>query len=329
MRTPGGGSIPLKVLFKRLYEEYENDAVSDSAAALGYYFLFSLFPFLFFLATLTAYLPLGNSVDTLMARLRTMLPTQAMGLIDDHVHALVSRPRAGLLTFGLAITVYSASRGVDALRKAMNLAYDVKETRPFWRTELLAIGMTVGGAIAGVLAITALVAGGYAGFWLAGWMGITSEYVFVWTWLRWPVTAAVIMLAGAINYYVLPDVQQKIKFITPGSVAATLIWLLTTWGFGQYVSHFGSYNVTYGSIGGVIVLMTWFYMSGFIFLMGGEVNAILEQASPEGKRTGARSEGQRPAPPEERPSAMPAGAAGLASVAERSPGGVKQDGSHP
>jgi membrane protein len=160
-------------------------------------------------------------------------------------------------------------------------------------------------------------------------MGITSEYVFVWTWLRWPVTAAVIMLAGATNYYVLPDVQQRFKFITPGSVGATLIWLLTTWGFGQYVSHFGSYNVTYGSIGGVIVLMTWFYMSGFIFLMGGEINAILEQASPEGKRAGARSEGQRPPPPEERPSAMPAGAAGQASVAERSPGGLNEDSPHP
>ena len=112
--------------------------MSDSAAALSYYFVFSLFPFLFFLATLTAYLPLGNSVNTLMDRLRTVLPGQAMALIDEHVHALVSRPRAGLLTFGLLITLYAASRGVDALRKALNLAYDVKESRSFWRTELLA-----------------------------------------------------------------------------------------------------------------------------------------------------------------------------------------------
>ena len=300
MKTPGGGQIPLKAFFKRCYEEYENDAVSDSAAALSYYFVFSLFPFLFFLATLTAYLPLGNSVDTLMDRMRTIMPSQAMALIDQQVHTLVSRPRAGLLTFGLFITLYSASRGVDALRKALNLAYDVKESRPFWRTELLAVGMTVGGAILTVLAVAVLVAGGYAGFWLARFLGITSEYVFLWRWLRWPVTAAVIMLAAAINYYMLPDVRQRFTFITPGSVAATLIWLGTTWGFGQYVSHFGSYNVTYGSIGGVIVLMTWFYISGFIFLMGGEVNAILEQASPDGKQAGARAAGEVAPPQEER-----------------------------
>lgn len=326
MRTPGGGRIPAKQFLKRLYEEYENDAVADSAASLSYYFVFSLFPFLFFLATLMAYLPLNHSVDTILDRLRTILPSQAMGLIDEHIHALVSRPRAGLLTFGLLITLYSASRGFDGLRKALNLAYDVKESRSFWRTELLAIGMTVGGAVLGALAVTALVAGGYAGFWVARQLGIASVYVFVWTWLRWPVTAAVIMLAAAVNYYVLPDVKQKFKYITPGSVAATVIWLVTTWGFGQYVSNFGSYNVTYGSIGGVIILMTWFYISGFIFLLGGETNAILEHVSPFGKKPGARAEGEIAPPPEQRPSAMPAGAAGQASVAERSPGGSGGEG---
>jgi membrane protein len=321
VRTPGGGSLPVKEFLKRLYEEYQNDAVPDSAAALSYYFVFSLFPFLFFLATLTAYLPLGNTVDTLLDRMRTVVPSQAMGLIDEHIRALVNKPRPSLLTFGLLITVYSASRGVDALRKALNLAYDVKESRSFWQTELLAIGMTVGGSLLGVLVVAGLVAGGYAGFWLARDLGVGTEYVFVWTWLRWPVTAAVITLAGGVTYYLLPDVRQKFKYITPGSVAGTLIWLGTTWGFGQYVAHFGSYNVTYGSIGGVIVLMTWFYMSGFIFVMGGEVNAILEHASPTGKRQGARTEGEKAPPPEERPSAMPAGAASHATVAERSTGG--------
>ena len=276
MRTPGGGSIPFKIFLKRLYGAYEDDAVSDSAATLAYYFVYSLFPFLVFLATLTAYLPLGNSVDTLLDRMRTIVPSQAMGLIDEHVHGLIARPRPSLLTFGLLITVYAASRGIDALRKALNLAYDVKESRPFWRTELLAIGMTVGGALASMMAVALLVAGGYAGFWIARAIHVGPEYVFVWKWLRWPITAAVIMLAGAINFYVLPDVRQKFKYITAGSVIATLIWLATTWAFGQYVAHFGSYDVTYGSIGGVIILMTWFYLSGFIFLLGGEMNAILE-----------------------------------------------------
>ena len=105
----------------------------------------------------------------------------------------------------------------------------------------------------------------------------------------------------------------------------TLAWLAATWGFSVYAGNFGSYNVTYGSIGGVIVLLTWFYMSGFIFLMGGEMNAIIEHASPDGKEIGARAPGQPPPPPSERPSAVPAGAADSAAAAARSNGGVPSD----
>jgi membrane protein len=133
------------------------------------------------------------------------------------------------------------------------------------------------------------------------------------------------MLCAALAYYLLPDVKQKFKFITPGSVIGTLVWLLGTWGFAAYAGNFGSYNVTYGSIGGVIVLLTWFYISGFIFLMGGEMNAIIEHASPDGKNVGARAPGEAPPPPSERPSAMPAGAADSAAVAARSKGGVPAD----
>jgi membrane protein len=312
-----------KAFLKRVYEEYENDAVADSAAALSYYFVFALFPFLFFLTTLTAFVPyIRQSVDTILTRAHAILPEQAVALVEIHLRGLVETPRPRLLTLGLLATLYSASRGVDALRKTLNLAYDVKESRKWWRTELVAFGMTIGGALLTLVAIAALTAGGRAGFWLAEKVGIAHQYVFVWSWLRWPVTALVIMLCAALAYYVLPDVKQKFKFITPGSVVGTVVWLLGTWGFSVYASHFGSYNVTYGSIGAVIVLLTWFYISGFIFLMGGEINAIIEQASPEGKDSGARAPGEAPPPKSERPSAVPAGAADSAAAAARSKGGI-------
>jgi len=315
--------MSLKAFGKRLYEEYENDSVADCAASLSYYFLFSLFPFLFFLATLTAFIPyVHRSVDLVLARAHAILPGQAVGLIETHLRELVGTPRPRLLTLGLLTTIYSASRGVDALRKTMNLAYDVKESRKWWRTELVAFGMTLGGAVLTLVAIAAITAGGAAGFWLAGRIGIGAEYVMMWRWMRWPVTALVIMLCAALAYWLLPDVKQKFKFITPGSVIGTLMWLISTWGFAQYVAHFGSYNVTYGSIGGVIVLMTWFYISGFIFLIGGEINAIIEAASPEGKASGARAPGQAPPPRSERPSAVPTGAADSAAAAARSKGGI-------
>jgi membrane protein len=318
-----------KTFVRRLYEEYENDSVADIAASLGYYFFFSLFPFLFFLATMTAFVPyIRHSVDTIMARADAILPEQATALIETHLRGLVERPRPRLLTIGLLATLYTASRGVDALRKGLNLAYDVKESRQWWRTELVAFGVTAGGALLVLIAIGAVTAGGAGGFWLARHIGIAHQYVLVWSWLRWPVTALIMMLCAALAYYVLPDVKQSFKFITPGSVIGTLIWLVSTWGFSEYAAHFGSYNVTYGSIGGVIVLLTWFYLSGFIFLMGGEMNAIIESASLEGKDAGARAPGEAPPPKSERPSAMPVGAADSAAAAARSKGGIPTD-THP
>ena len=306
----------------RLYKRYEDHGVADSAATLGYYFVFSLFPFLVFLATLTVFIPhVQASVDMLLARARVFLPSEAMAVVEPHLRGLVANSKPQLLTLGLAAALYSASRGVNAVRAALNRAYDVKESRPLWKTELLAFGVTIGGGLLLLVGIAVLVSGGSAGQWAARHLSVADEYVTVLRWIRWPITTLVIMLGAAFTYYLMPDVRQKFKFITPGSVVGTLVGFLASWSFGVYVSHFGSYNVTYGSIGGVIVLLTWFYITGFILLMGGEINAIIEDASLDGKQSGARAPNQAPPPPDQRPSAMPPGATESASVAERSKGG--------
>jgi len=142
----GGGVLSFKELCKRLYREYENNAVADTAAQLSYYFLYSLFPFLFFLAALTAYLPVRAPMDQLLDRLRPIVPGQAMELIDTHLHSLISETRPRLLTVALVVSIWSASRAVDAVRRALNLAYDVKESRSFWKTDLASIGITLAGA---------------------------------------------------------------------------------------------------------------------------------------------------------------------------------------
>jgi len=324
------GRLSWKAFFKTVYREYNHDNVADTAAVLGYYFVYSLFPFLFFLATLTAYIPnVQASMGTLLARAHALLPAQAMEIIDKNLRALVNQPRPHLLTVGLAGTLYSASRGVDAVRKALNLAYDVTESRPFWKTELLAFGMTIASAALVLFGIAGLIAGGDVGLWLAGKLDIAPVYAIVWHWLRWPVTALLIMSCAAVGYYLLPDVEQEFRFITPGSIVGTLVWLVATWGFSVYAGHFGSYNVTFGSIGGVVLLMTWFYITGFIFVMGGEINAILEAASDEGKASGARAAGEAPPPAGQRPSAMPPGAAKRADVAAEAPGGAAPESRPP
>ncbi|HSY42113.1 MAG TPA: YihY/virulence factor BrkB family protein [Polyangia bacterium] len=261
----------------RIYGAYDHHRVADNAAAVSYYFVFSLFPFLFFLATLTAYIPyVRYSVGTVLARAHDIMPPQAMELIDKQVGSLVNQPRPRLLTLGLVVTLYSASRGVDAVRKALNLAFHVRESRPFWKTELIAFGVTIGGAVLVLFGIAALVAGGSGGLWLARHVGVTTFYIAVYGWLRWPITVAAIVSCAALAYTFLPNVVHPFKLVTPGALLGTTAWLLTTIGFASYAAHVGNYNVTYGSIGGIIALMTWFYISAFIFLMGGEVNAIWE-----------------------------------------------------
>jgi membrane protein len=286
--------LTFRRFIERLYYEFTDDAVTDSAAQLSYYLLLALFPFLFFLVTLAAYMPLGEDVNNLFARAQAFVPEQALAPVQEHVSSLLDQTRPNLLTLGLVTALWSASRGIDAIRKALNLAYDVKESRPWWKVQGLAVAMTLSTAILVLLSVAVFLLGGKLGFWLSDQLGIARAVPVLWSLARWPVTGVVIMLALALTYYILPDVEQKLKYIAPGAILSGVLWLLATWGFTQYVDHFGNYNVTYGSIGGVVVLLVWLYICGVLVILGAEVNAILEQASNQGKAAGARRFGETP-----------------------------------
>jgi membrane protein len=309
--------MSLREFFRRLYREVVDDAITDSAAQLSFYFLFSLFPFLVFLVTLTAYLPMRGVIDGVIERVAYVMPASALELLRGHLEALVGETRPKLLTGGFLITLWTASRGVDALRKALNLAYDVPESRPFWKTQGIALVMTACSTALILTAFSMFALGGRVGELLAERLEVSTQFHMLWAWLRWPFTMLVVMLAAAVNYYVLPDVKQQFKFITPGSVVGALLWLFSTYAFTQYVEHFGRYNVTYGSIGGVVVLLLWLYLSGLVLIIGGEINSVIEHASTEGKAKGARDVGE--ISPEAIGTAIPvtAGAAKRADSARR------------
>jgi membrane protein len=275
---PGGGRVALGPLVKDIARRYVDHSVSSSAATLSFYFIFSLFPFLVVLVTLTSYVPeFAPSMQRLLEAARSVLPREAMALVEAHFRNAGARPK--LLTFGLLTTLYSASRGVDAVRMALNLSHDVKESRPFWKTQGLALSATIGGALLVLVSVGVAVLGGDLGFRLSRRLGVAALYVDAWRWARWPVTALLTMLMAALGYHVLPNVKQEFKFITPGSTLGTLAALAASWGFGVYAGHFGRYDVAYGSIGGVIILMTWFYILGLIYIVGGEINATVEHDS--------------------------------------------------
>jgi membrane protein len=263
------------------------DPVSDSAAALSYYVLFSLFPFLLFVAASIAYLPLKTPAEQFLDRMRPMVPAQAMMLVEGHLRELISRPRPHLLTLGLAGSFWSASRGVDVLRRALNLACGVRDSRPLWKTELLVWGMTLAGAVLVLVAASALIAGGGVGVWIAGKLGIRSVLLSVVGWLRWPVLGVTFMASACLAYRLLPDVRLRFVHIAPGAAVGGLAWVPVTWGFGQYVSAFGRYDVTYGSLGGILILLTWLYLSGLIALAGGQLSAAVAQGSAAANTSGA------------------------------------------
>jgi len=280
MRYSRAGAIEL---CKRIYRKYTTDAVAGSSAAVSYYFLFSFFPFLLFVTALIAYLPLKTPVEHFLDRVRPVLPAQAMVLLDTHLRDLISRERPHLLTLGLLGSFWSASRGVDTARRALNVAYGVKESRPLWRTELVSWCTTFGGALLVLVAAAALIAGGGIGPWIAGKLGIRGGFVSAMHWLRWPVLGLTFMMATGLAYRFLPDVKQRLGFVVPGAAAGALSWVVATWVFGLYVAAFGHYEVTYGSLGGVIILLTWLYLSGFIALAGGELNAMVGHGRAAGR----------------------------------------------
>ncbi len=295
MVIPGIKGMSLLRFGKILLRRFQDHAVTDRAAQLSYYFVFAWFPFLFFLVTLTAYLPVHGAIDTLLNRASELMPEQALEMIRGQLENLLHRPRPKFLTGGLIVALWSSSRGIDAIRTALNLAYDVRESRPWWKVQAIALVMTIASALLVLVSVTLIALGGKGGFWLPNKVDFGSEYLAIWSCLRWPVTGLVIMLALALTYYLLPDIEQGFKFITPGSVVGSILWLLATWGFTYYAEHFANYNVAYGSLAGITILLTWMYIGGLIFILGGEMNAIIEDASPrEGKQCALRARPHRP-----------------------------------
>jgi membrane protein len=284
-------AIGFRRIAKALYTSYFEHDIDGSAAQLSFYLLFAIFPFLFFLTTLAAYLPIDNSADAMLRAVSRVMPAQAMALLSSQVHNLLELPRPRLLTVTAIVALWSASRGLNALRLALNRAYGATEKRSFWLVQGMALAVTIIGSFLLLLSAAALVAGSRSSYWVAAHLGIGPEYHTTVTVLRWPMTALFMLLVTALAYHWLPARRRTFTALTPGAGISTAAWLLVTWGFAAYVAHFATYNVTYGSIGGVIVLLTWFYLTSLIFIFGGEINALAETMNDEsGRDTSGRQD---------------------------------------
>ncbi len=277
--------IGATTLMKKTFKEFSSDDMSTYASALAYRALFSLFPFLLFLLALLGFLNLSDFFDWIRQQAALALPPMAMEQVDPVIDQL-QRQQGGLLSFGILAALWTASVGFRSLMNAMNRAYDVREGRPTWKLMLLSVLYTVGSAVLLLACAMLMVLGPQVMGWLADLVGLRDVVVVLWAWLRWPVVIFLMMLLVAVLYYVTPDVEQKFRFITPGSVLAVVVWVAASLAFGIYVQNFADYNATYGSIGAIIVLLLYFYISAAVLLLGAELNAVIEHHSVDGKDKG-------------------------------------------
>jgi membrane protein len=280
-------------LFKRTANEMVADNCLSLAASLAYYFFLALFPALLFLVALMSFFPAEHLLDSVTATLGRLVPGEGMKIIQDQVRKIAGDQSSGLLTFGMLGTIWSTSSGMTAIVDSLNQAYDIQEGRPWWKVRLTALGLTVALAVFIVLSTALVIVGPTLAEKVAEWFHL--GVVFKWTWLvlQWPLVFALVSVGIALVYYYAPDAEQDWIWITPGSVIATFLWLLVSLGFKFYVTNFGSYNATYGAIGGVIILMLWMYVSSLAILFGAEMNAEIEHASPYGKDPGEKVPDQK------------------------------------
>ncbi|MGV8887813.1 MAG: YihY/virulence factor BrkB family protein [Pseudomonas sp.] len=303
MFFPHMKGLRLHRVMVRTVTEFVDDEMSTYASALAYQMLFSLFPFILFLIALIGFLHLPDFFSWLRLQSELVLPPQALEQVNPVIDQL-QQSKGGLLSVGIVIALWTASAGVRLMMSAMNAAYDVVEGRPAWKRFPLSIFYTIG--IAGMLLIAAalMVLGPQVMGWIASQVGLEDFIVTLWTIVRWPVVVILLMMAVALIYYVMPDVKQEFRFITPGSVLAVVVWIIASLGFGLYVKEFANYNAMYGSIGAIIVLLLYFYISAAVLLLGAEMNAVIEHMSTEGKNDGEKVPGEHDQEPKQHVSGL-------------------------
>jgi membrane protein len=280
-------------IFRRTLKECLEDNCLGMAAQLAYYFFFALFPALLALLALASYFPLDTLVDDTLRLLGGFAPPEVLTIVTDQIRKISAGQQGGLLTLGFLLALWSSSAGMTAIIDTLNRAYDVQESRPWWKVRLTAIALTIGLALFALVAFALVLLGPTAARWLAETTQLGDVFVWAWAILRWPLIFAIVSAGIAIVYYFAPDVEQDWVWLTPGSTFATLLWLAASVGFKLYIASFGNYTATYGAIGGVMILMLWFYISGLAILAGAEMNAEIEHASPHGKDKGEKVPGEK------------------------------------
>jgi membrane protein len=285
--------VSIKEFIRDLNRKISDDNVFTGAAALGFYLTLALFPALILMMTIIPYLPIERVDEAIMDLLGQALPDEAHEVVAGVVQEVTEERRGGLLSFSLLGTLWAASTGMHAIMKQLNITYDVEEERSFIRARGTALVLSILFILLVIGAFSLIVLGGVLEAWLEGQFGFGGAILLFFSVLRWVIIVLALMLGFAMIYRYAPNVEQKFKFLSAGAIFGVLLLIAASLGFAVYVSNFGDYAATYGSIGAIIILMMWLYIAGLVILVGSEINVLIEHHSATGKRRGEQTERAR------------------------------------
>ncbi|KJD58116.1 ribonuclease [Bacillus velezensis] len=260
---------------KELFARFSLHEGQSKSAELAYFFLLSLFPLMIFMLTLTAYLPI--SAEDVLGAVDQYAPDSAMSMVKSITEQTLNKRSGGLLSFGIIAVIWSASNGMNAIVRAFNHAYEVEENRSFIIIRLTSIFLTIAMVVTILIALLLPVFGREIGMLAADFIGASSLFLQVWSVVRWGISPLILLIVFTALYIFAPNKRLSLRFVLPGAVFAAAGWIIVSMLFSFYVGTFANYSATYGSIGGIIVLMIWFYLTGTLLILGGEINALLHK----------------------------------------------------
>jgi len=266
-----------KIVLRKLTKRLFTDDLLGWSAQISYYFFLALFPALILLVAVASFFPIEHFADTVLSILMRIAPEDVLSLVSRQLMVIAETHSAGLLTFGIIGTVWTASAGMQTLIRTLNFAYHVPETRPWWRVRLRAMALTLVVPAFALGALTIVLVGPILGERLADALHVSA--VFIWTWriVHWPLVFVLVVSGLSFVYTVGPDAPHRWQSLIPGSTVATAIWLGASLGLRWYVSSLATYQKTYGTIGTALVILLWFYLTGFAMLLGAELNSVVNE----------------------------------------------------
>lgn len=289
------GGLTFAQLGKRLWRKIEQDEVFTRSAALSYYFFSALVPMVFFLmAVLGLFASQSEHLrNNLLHYAAQVMPASAFALIDKTLREISTSSTGLKLIFGLVLSLWAGSGGMRSIMDALNRCYHVQEERLYWKQLLVSLALTVGMAMLAVCALAIVLYGREIARYAGAYIGLSGFALMAWKFTQLPVALFFVLVAFALVYYWGPDAEQKWQWITPGSIVGVVVWITASFLFRAYLHFYNSYSKTYGSLGAVIVLLLWLYITGLAILMGGEINSEIENAAADRGHPDAKGAGEK------------------------------------